>query len=175
MVGQVANLRLGLVEPDITFFFTLANAVIMFLIMKKKLFEPVSKFIQVREDEIKAQYASAQRTEDEANELKVQYEKKISEAKAEGEQIIKEHIAKAELKSAEILSNAELQAQNYKKKADKQLADEMTKATAELKDNFAELTILAASKVVGKELDQKGHEELIASVINEVGDVEWQN
>ncbi len=175
MMVQVAQLRLGLVEPNATFFFTLGNAIIMFLIMKHFLFVPMSNFIKSREEEIKNQYAGAQRVENEAKELKSQYEMKISEAKAEGDQIIKDHIAKAEVKAAQILKNAEEEAESYKQKVDKKFADDMSKATSELKDNFAELTMLAASKVVGKELDKKGHQELIASVISEVGDVKWQN
>lgn len=176
MAGMiVAQMRLGLVEPDITFFFTLGNAIIMFLIMKHFLFKPVSLFMKNREMEIEKQYQDAQATEDEAIALKSEYERKVSEARQEGEKIIKDHVAKAEIRAAEIIQHADDEAKKYKEKASKEIADERTKMTAELKSSFAELTILAASKVIGKELDKNGHQELISGVISEVGDVKWQN
>lgn len=170
-----AQMRLGLVEPDITFLFTLVNAIIMFLIMKKFLFEPVSKFMKSREEEIEKQYADAQKVEDQAHVLKTEYEQKVSGARQEGEQIIKEHVSKAEIKAAEIIRQADEEAKKFKEKAAKEIEDERVKATAELKSSFAELTVLAASKVIAKELDAKGHSELISNVISEVGDVTWQN
>lgn len=171
----VANLRLGLVEPNPTFFFTLGNAIIMFLIMKYFLFKPINKFMKSREEEIQKQYDDAQKAEDDANLLKSEYEQKVSEARREGEKIIKDHVSKAEVKAAEILKNADEDARKFKEKAEKEIADERMKTTAELKSSFAELTILAASKVVGRELDMNGHKDLISSVISEVGDVKWQN
>ncbi|MDO4754312.1 MAG: F0F1 ATP synthase subunit B [Bacillota bacterium] len=171
----VANLRLGLVEPNATFFFTLGNAIGMFLIMKYFLFKPINAFMKSREREIQKQYDDAQKAEDEANSLKSEYELKVSEARQEGEKIIKEHVSKAEVKAAEIIRHADEEAKKYKEKAEREISDERMKATAELKSSFAELTILAASKVVGKELDAGRHKELISNVISEVGDVKWQN
>lgn len=169
------NFKFGLVEPNTTFLFSLANAVIMFLIMKRFLFQPINAFMKSREEEINKQYEDAKSAEDAANTLKSEYEAKVAEARREGERIIKEHISKAERKAAEIMDHAGEEAKKYKEKAEREIADERIKATAELKSNFADLTILAASKVVGRELDAKGHKELISGVISEVGDVKWQN
>ncbi len=174
MAGMgMAQLRLGLVEPDITFFFTLANAIIMFLMIKHFLFVPINNFIKKREEEIGKQYADAQAAEDAAKELKAQYETRLSGAKEEGERIVREHIAKAEVRAQEIIRTADGEAKKFKEKAAKEIEEERAIATAELKNSFAQLTILAASKVVGRELEEKGHEELISSVISEVGDVKW--
>lgn len=176
MMGVVvANLRLGLVEPGPTFFFTLGNAIVMFLIMKHFLFKPMSAFMRSRELEIQKQYDDAQKAEEDAKLLKSEYEHKVSEARTEGEKIIKDHVLKAEAKAAEILKHADEDAKKQKEKAEKEISDERVKAAAELKSSFAELTVLAASKVVGRELDAAGHKELISSVLSEVGDVKWQN
>lgn len=169
-----ANLRLGLVEFNATFFFTLANAVIMFLIMKHFLFAPLTKFMEGRKAEIKKQYDDAHEAEEKALAMKAEYETKIASAREEGEKIVKDYTTKADVKVAEMLENASAEADRYKEKAKRDMEEERAKATLELKDSFAELTVLAASKVLSKELDQKKHEELISGVLSEVGEVKWQ-
>lgn len=170
---SLAQLRLGLVEFNGTFFFTIANLIIMFLIIKFKLFAPINDFMKKREEEIGKQYDDAQKAEDKANELRAQYEAKLSGAREEGENIVREHIAKAEVRAQEIIKNADSEVKKQKERASKEIEDEIAVATAELKSSFAQLTVLAASKVIGRELEEKGHEELISSVISEVGDVKW--
>lgn len=169
-----ANLRLGLVEFNATFFFTLANAVIMFLIMKYKLFGPLTKFMDGRKAEIQKQYDDAQAAEEKALSMKAEYEAKIAAAREDGEKIVKDYTAKADIKVAEMIENASVEADRFKESARREIEEERTKATLELKDSFAELTVLAASKVLSKELDQKKHEELISGVLSEVGEVKWQ-
>jgi F-type H+-transporting ATPase subunit b len=59
--------------------------------------------------------------------------------------------------------------------AHRELERERIKAVNELKDQISELTIMAASKVVEKDLNEADHKALIDQFINEVGDVQWQN
>ncbi|MCK5762692.1 MAG: hypothetical protein KAH05_01100, partial [Clostridiales bacterium] len=50
-VSQV-GLKLGLVEPSWTFVFQIANTIILFLILKKLLFKPVTEFMKNRQEGI---------------------------------------------------------------------------------------------------------------------------
>ncbi len=51
-----AELKLGLVEPGWTFVFQIANTLILFLLLKKFLFKPVTEFMANREAEVAGEY-----------------------------------------------------------------------------------------------------------------------
>jgi len=171
----LASLRLGLVEFNATFVFQLVNTFILYLILRKFLFGPVTKFMQDRENEIKDQINNAQALEDQAKSLIVNYEDKLQNAEDEGKEIIREHTQRAENRAFEIIKTAESEIDTMKINAHRELERERIKAVNELKDQISEITIMAASKVVEKDLNEADHKVLIDQFINEVGDVQWQN
>jgi F-type H+-transporting ATPase subunit b len=170
-----ANLKLGLVEFNWTFVIQILNTIVLYFFLKKLLFEPVTNFMENRENEIESQIADAQTMEEEANELKEKYESKLDGVKDEGRKIIKEARQKGDKKASEIVSNARDEAKEIRLKNQKELEREKTKAINELKDEISSLAILAASKVVQKDLSKEDHENLIKDFIDEVGDAKWQN
>ncbi|EKE25466.1 MAG: f0f1 ATP synthase subunit B [uncultured bacterium] len=82
---------------------------------------------------------------------------------------------RAENRAFEIVKTAETEVDAMKLNAHRELERERIKAVNELKDQISELTIMAASRVVEKDLNEADHRELINKFINEVGDVQWQN
>ncbi len=170
-----ANLKLGLVEFNATFFFQIFNTFVLFLILKKLLFEPVTAFMAERENEIAAEIKNAEEKNLEAEKLKEKYSSKIKDIENEGKQIIKEAKEIADKKASEIVSNAREEEKEIRLKNQKELEREKAKAVNELKDEISNLTIQAASKVIGKNLKKEDHLDLIDQFIDEVGDVKWQN
>jgi len=170
-----ASLRLGLVNPDWTFVFQLINTLILFLILKKFLFGPVNAFMQKRENDIKTQIQNAKSLDEEAQKLKSDYEAKIALADDEGKEVVKKYTQRAENRAFEIVKNAEAEVDTMKLNAHRELERERVKAVNELKGQISELTILAASKVVEKDLNEADHKELINKFISEVGETQWQS
>lgn len=170
-----AGLRLGLVEFNWTFVFQLVNTLILYLILRKFLFGPVTSFMQKRENEIKKHIEDAERLDLEAQSLKVEYEQRLVQAEEEGKVIIKKYSKRAENRAFEIVKTAEAEVETMKLNARRELERERVKALNELKGQISELTILAASKVIEKELDEVEHKELIDKFLGEVGETQWQN
>ena len=170
-----SSLRFGLVELNWTFVFQLINTLILFLILKKFLFVPVTTFMKKREDEIKEQIQAAKDLDEDAQKLKAQYELKLTHADEEGKEIIKKYTHRAENRAFEIVKTAEAEVDTMKLNAHRELERERVKAVNELKGQISELTILAASKVVEKDLNEADHKELINKFISEVGETQWQN
>lgn len=170
-----ASLRLGLVHPDWTFLFQLVNTFILFLILKKFLFGPVTNFMKKREEEIKNQMEHAKQLDVEAQKLKEAYEGRLALADDEGKEIVKKYTQRAENRAFEIVKTAESEVETMKSHAHRELERERIKAVNELKGQISELTILAASKVVEKDLNEADHKELINKFIGEVGETQWQN
>ena len=126
--------------------------------------------IDSRENAIKADIATGEKAKNEGLALKSEYEKKLSVAKSEGQEIIKQATIRAEQKSEEIISNAKEEANSLKDRANKDIAQEKEKVMNELKNDISSIAILAASKVIEKDIDQAKHEEMINKFIEEVGE-----
>lgn len=176
LVGMTAaELRLGLVEFNWTFFFQIANTLILFLFLKKFLFKPVTEFMTAREEEISGSYKDAEEKNEEADKIKSEYLEKISKAEEEGRTIVKEASKRAEKRAEEIVKDAEHEVSSMRDKAKLDIEREKTKAVNALKDDIAGLAIMAATKVVEKDLKEEEHKDLINKFIDEVGDAKWQN
>ena len=141
--------------------FQLINTFLVFWLLKKLLFKPVMDIIEARENDIKSNLAEGE---------KAKTEGLISTAKAEGQEIIKQATLRAEQKEAEIISTAKQEAQSLKEKASKDVEQERQKVMNEIKSDISNIALLAASKVIEKDIDKSKHEELINNFIKEVGD-----
>ena len=150
--------------------FQLINTLLVFLILKKLLFKPVMDIIEARENDIKSNLAEGERAKVEGLSLKKEYEEKISTAKAEGQEIIKQATLRAEQKETEIIANAKEEANQLREKASKDVEQERQKVMNEIKDEISNIAVLAASKVIEKDIDSNKHKELIDNFIKEVGE-----
>jgi len=168
-------LKLGLVEPSWTFVFQIINTFILFLILKKFLFKPVTEFMENREKEIVDSIKEAEEKNKEAESLKTEYLTKLKGAEEEGRQIVRDAAKRAEERANEILKAAEKEANLYKERATVEINREKEKAINTLKDDIASLAMLAATKVIEKNLDEESHKNLVKNFIDEVGETRWQS
>ncbi|WMJ21825.1 F0F1 ATP synthase subunit B [Paludicola sp. MB14-C6] len=158
-----------------TMIITLCNFLILMFILKKFLYKPVKKVLDDRKTEIENIYNKANQTNEEAANLKTEYEEKLSVAKDTANTIVKEATQKAQLRSDEIISDAQDKASAYMERATAQMEQDKRKAVNEMKDSITDLALSAAQHVVSKELTQKDHEKLIEDFIENAGDIKWQS
>ena len=70
----------------------------------------------------------------------------------------------------EIIANAKEEASQLKEKASKDVEQERQKVMNEIKNEISNIAVLAASKVIEKDIDSNKHKELIDNFIKEVGE-----
>ncbi|CEI71613.1 MULTISPECIES: F0F1 ATP synthase subunit B [Romboutsia] len=150
--------------------FQLINTFLVFVILKKLLFKPVLGIIEAREKDIRENLAQGEVAKTEGLSLKKEYEEKIISAKNEGQEIIKQATLRAEQKESEMIANAKNEAQNIREKANKDIEQERQKAMNEIKNDISDIALLAASKVIEKDIDKSKHKDLIDNFIKEVGE-----
>jgi F-type H+-transporting ATPase subunit b len=167
--------KAGLVELSSSLVFQLINTLILFFILKRLLFKPVKGFMDARRNAILESMQEAENKNIEADHLKEQYEEKIAKAQEEGRQIITEASKRAKDKADQIVQEAQQQAMKIKDRAEAEIVGERQKAMNALKDEMVQIAVLAAGKIIDKNLDEKSHKALVKEFINEVGDVKWQN
>ncbi len=152
------------------FIFQLINTFLLFIILKKLLFKPVLGIIEAREKDIRENLAQGEKAKNEGTSFKKEYESKLSTAKEQGQEIVKQATLRAEQKESEIISTAKQEANSIKEKASKDVEQERKKVMNEIKNDISDIALLAASKVIEKDIDKSKHKELIDNFIKEVGE-----
>ena len=150
--------------------FTLCNLVIVFLILKKFLFQPVNKMIDDRQREIDELYNDAANAKSEAETLRADYDRKLTEAKSASAEIISEANLEANRRSEEILRQARIDAEALREKAGVDIALERKRAINEAKGEISRIALDIAEKVVERELDSADQERLIEGFLRDMGD-----
>lgn len=168
-------LKAGLVEFSWTFVFQIVNTLILYLVLKKFLFVPVTEFIQGRQDEIQSSYDDAEKTNEEAENLKSEYENKLDKVEEEKQEILIAAKKKADEQGSEIIKESKEQAAKLKEKAEQEIEIEKKKAINDVKDDISSMVIMAASKVLENEVDEGRNKKLVDDFIKEVGESKWQN
>ena len=149
---------------------SLANLLIIYLLIKKFLFKPIEKILDERKNQVDTIYEDAHKAKEEAEESSRTYAKKLENADSEAEQIIKAAVAKGNEMSDEIISDAHTQADSILDKAKKDIALERKKTVNELKDSISDISVDIAEKLIERELTKKDQDDLIDKFIKEMGD-----
>lgn len=150
-----------------TIIFNLINTFILYKIIKKFLFKPVNKIINDRKIEIENSYNEVEKALNEANDLKSKYKIKVENSKKEAMDIIESAKIKAEKQSDYILKNAEEKANKLIEKANQEIKLGSKKALNDIKDDVADIVVLAASKIIEREIYKDGHKEVIDKIFDE--------
>nr|WP_315020625.1 F0F1 ATP synthase subunit B [uncultured Aminipila sp.] len=158
-----------------TIFATIVNFIVLILILKWLLFDKVNNAIESRNNEIIETINSAETKNLEADKLMKSCEKQIAELESEGREIIKHAKIKAETQASEIIDHANAKAIEIKLHAEKEIERQRTRALAEMKSQVAAMALLAAEKILEKDLELEGQEHLIDNIIEQVGAAKWQN
>lgn len=165
----------GLIEPSWTLVMQWVTVLVLYLILKRFFFEKVHDFMENRKNQVKDAFEQADRTNLMADEKLAEYKKKLANAENEGREIIKIAKIKAEAQAKEIIDDASKRASEMIVQAQREIERERVKAVTEMKQQIGGLAIFAAEKIIEKQLDAAGQDEIIQRVIEQAGNSGWQN
>lgn len=149
---------------------SLANLVIIFLVVKKFLFKPIKKVMDSRQNEIESQYAYAEQAMSDARASKAEWEEKRQNAKAEADEILQNAADNAKYRGEKILEEARERADGIVRQAEIEADLERKRATADIKREIVEVSGALAERMIGREINTDDHRALIDSFIDELGD-----
>jgi F-type H+-transporting ATPase subunit b len=143
--------------------------VVLFFVMAKVAFPPVTKMLDERANKIRESLEKAEEIRVEAERLLDEYKVRMAEARTEATQVIEQGRKVAESMKTEILAKAREEAEAEKAKAVAAIKAEKESAMAELKGEVADLSVAVAGKILGSSLTKADHEALINKYLAEVG------
>lgn len=148
---------------------TIANLLILFFILKKFLWKPVKKVMAERQGQVDEIYKNAEESAAIAERDKQLYAEKLNNAQAEAENIIKTAAVRADRISDGIIADAKEKADQTLKKAESDIELEKKKAMNDLKNEISGISMEIAKNVIGREINEKDHKDLIDSFIENIG------
>ena len=143
--------------------------IILVLILKKYAWGPILDLLDQRRDKIDGDYKAAENNLAEAEQLKGDFELKLTDIKVIEREKVQEAVKRGEDLADGIVGKARHQAEETKQKAEQDIGIEAQKAQLELRDSVVSMAIGAAEKVIGERLDDDLHRKLIQDYINSMG------
>ena len=165
----------GLIEINWSIVMIWITVIVLFLVLKKFFFEKVKNFMETRSNSIQDAFDSAEAENRRADEKMQNYTKRIANVEAEGREIIRDAKIKADAQAREIIEDANKQATEILNKAEKNIEREKQKAMEEMRKEVAALAMLAAERIVEREIQNIGQDEIVDEVINKARSTGWQN
>lgn len=149
---------------------SLANLLLIFLILKKLLWKPVKKVMDQRKAMVDKQFADAAAAEEQAMQDKAEWEARLQTADAEAKSRIDAADETARRHGDRIVAEAKDKAQGIIRQAEAEAVLERQKAEAGIKQEIAAVSAQLAEKMLEREVNADDHAKMIESFLDEVGD-----
>ena len=149
---------------------SLANLVILFLILKKLLFKPVKKIVDKRQKELEADYCKAEKIQAEADAIKAEWEGKMATAEAEADKIISDAVERADSRNEVMLYESREKADQIIRKAKADIERERKDARETIKKEIVDVSQALSEQIIGREINMDDHRDLIDRAIDRIGE-----
>ena len=149
---------------------SLANLLLIYIILKKLLWKPVKKVMDQRQAMVDDQFAAAEAAEEEANRDKAEWAARLATADAEAVARIQAADETARQHGDRIVADARDKAQGILRQAEAEAALERQKAEAGIKQEIAAVGTQRAEKMLELEINPEDHRQMIESFLAEMGD-----
>jgi F-type H+-transporting ATPase subunit b len=143
-----------------------AFIVFIFLLWKFAV-GPIVNVLDQRQEKIKESFEAAERVQAELKETQARNEDALQQARRESQEIIATARTNSEQLLAAARDEAGKQSDAYLKKAQETLRQEAEQARQQLRQEVADLAVLAASRILRKEIDPKAQAQLIEDTLTE--------
>jgi F-type H+-transporting ATPase subunit b len=144
---------------------TLVIFILLWVILSKFAFKPITKAVEDRERALQEAIDAAQRDREQANKLLNEQRVQIEGARDEAQRIIAEGRGIGEQLRAKMLEETHTEQQDLLERARREIAAERDRAIAELRREAVDLAIAGASKVIEKNLDDASNRKIVESFL----------
>jgi F-type H+-transporting ATPase subunit b len=158
-----------MLDFSITFVVTLVNFFILYLILKKLLFKPVTEFMDGRAERIRRDFDNASKELAEAERMKKQYEGKLAGAEDEAVAILKNARERAEAEYQEHVKKAKADVDAILERGREQLAQERIDTQKALQTYAVEIALSAAGQLLSKSADNEANRHFVRAYIDQAG------
>jgi len=143
----------------------IVNFVILLLVLGLVAYKPVMRMLDERSRKIRESLEQAEMVRQQAAAAEDETKQRIAEATREGQEIVNRALKTGEELRAKAKEEAQAETDTLLVRARGEIARERDEAIDSVRREFADLTVLAAGRVIDRSLDKKAHQELIEEVL----------
>ena len=147
---------------------TLVIFLTVVVVLGKFAWGPVLGLLKEREDFIRKSLHDAKRDRDEAEARLKEYTVQTQNARAEAAALVEEARRDSERLREELRSKAKAEADTILKNAERQIQLETGLALAQIRTEAVDLSVMIASKLIGRNLTRSDNERLIEDALKQV-------
>jgi F-type H+-transporting ATPase subunit b len=157
-----------MLDFSVTFIITIINITILFFILKKVLFKPVTKFMADRAKRVQDTIDQAQKEKEEAANLLAEYEAKLKNAETEAREILRTARENAERQAQLTVAEGKQKAKDTVDSALKQIEMERQAALARFKLEAAALVMAVSAKLAAKDFSGDDNRRYVNMLLDEL-------
>jgi len=150
---------------------TLVTQVVTFIILLVALrfvaYKPLMRMLDERSRRVRESMEQAESVKEQSAHAEEETRKKLEAASREGQERISRAVRAGEEVKQKAQEEARHEAEALINRARAEIQRERDEAIGEVRREFADLTILAAGKVIDRSLDKEEHRQLIDKVLEE--------
>ena len=143
------------------------NVGILFVLLYFVAYKPIMRMLDERSRRVKESMENAEAIKQQLAHTEETVKKTIETASKEGQERVNQAVKVGEGIKVKARVEAAQQAETLITRARTEIQQERDEAIQSVRKEFADLTIMAAEKVIGKSLDKEAHRELIEKVLEE--------
>ncbi len=144
---------------------TLVIFLLLWFVLQKFAFKPITKAVEEREAALEAAIQAAKDDREAAQQLLADQRAQIEGARDEAQRIIAEGRSIGEQLRAKMLEETRVEQQDLLERARREIGSERDRAIAELRREAVDLAIAGASKVIEKNLDEQANRKIVESFL----------
>lgn len=145
------------------------NFVLILVLLRMFLYKPILGMLDRRSERIRESLERAEAVQAEADRSRAEFEAQMADARRQGQQIVAQATEIGERMKEEARSEAQREAEVIVGRARAEMEMLRDQTLADMRVKFADLTVLAAGRVIRAELDPRRHQELIERTWEETG------
>ena len=149
-------------------FWTLLIFLVLFFLLTKLAFKPITAAVEAREKSLEDALAAAKRDREEAAHLLAEHKAQIDAARGEAQKVMADARATAEKMRNDMLEKSRAEQSAIIERAAQEIQREKERAVADLRREAVELAIAGASRVIEENLDSDKNRRLVESFLSTI-------
>jgi F-type H+-transporting ATPase subunit b len=145
----------------------LVTFIILLVVLRFVAYKPLMRMLDERSQKVKESMEQAVAVKEQSASAEEEVKKQLAEASREGQERIARASKAAEDVREKAQEDAKQEAEALLTRARSEIQQERDEAIDSVRREFADLTIMAAGKVIDRSLDKEQHRELIEKVLEE--------
>ena len=149
---------------------SIVNFLVLLYVLRAFLWGPITRTLDSRAQKIREGLQMAEDAKAERLRMQAEVERLLGEARREAAALSERATQAAESAAAQVRAEARAEADRIREKGRTDAQQLHDQALAQLRGELASMVVLAASRLLGREIDPQQHRALIEQSLNDAGD-----